>query len=101
MRRSRFGEEQIIAILREEAGSATSEVCRRHRSQTRPSTSIDGSPMARRFGFCCDENRLQHLSGVAALVARPNGESAHTLLNKWSASRSRKIGGGVIDQDTN
>jgi len=31
MRRSRFDEEQIIAILREqEAGAATGEVCRRH-----------------------------------------------------------------------
>jgi putative transposase len=31
MRRSRFGEEQIIGILREhEAGAATAEVCRRH-----------------------------------------------------------------------
>jgi len=31
MRRSRFGEEQIISILREhEAGAATSEVCLRH-----------------------------------------------------------------------
>jgi putative transposase len=31
MRRSRYSEEQIIAILREqEAGVATSEVCRRH-----------------------------------------------------------------------
>ena len=31
MRRSRFGEEQIIAVLRQqEAGAATSEVCRRH-----------------------------------------------------------------------
>jgi putative transposase len=31
MRRSRLGEEKIIAILREqEAGAATSEVCRRH-----------------------------------------------------------------------
>ena len=31
MRRSRFNEEQIIAILKEqEAGMATAEVCRRH-----------------------------------------------------------------------
>ena len=31
MRRSRFNEEQIIAILREqEAGTPTAEVCRRH-----------------------------------------------------------------------
>ena len=31
MRRSRFGEEQIIGILREhEAGATSAEVCRRH-----------------------------------------------------------------------
>jgi putative transposase len=33
MKKSRFAEEQIIAILREQvAGSATAEVCRRHGS---------------------------------------------------------------------
>ena len=31
MKRSRFGEEQIIAVLKEqEAGMATADVCRRH-----------------------------------------------------------------------
>jgi putative transposase len=31
MRRSKFGEEQVIGILREhEAGATTAEVCRRH-----------------------------------------------------------------------
>jgi putative transposase len=30
MKRSRFSEEQIIAILEQEAGMATADVCRRH-----------------------------------------------------------------------
>ncbi|MHA6721370.1 transposase, partial [Sphingomonas sp. RS6] len=35
MKRSRFSEEQIIAILKEqEAGMATADVCRRHSSAT-------------------------------------------------------------------
>lgn len=30
MRKSRFSEEQIIAVLKEEAGMGTADVCRRH-----------------------------------------------------------------------
>ena len=39
MKRARFGEEQIIGVLKEaEAGAKISELCRRHRSRTRLST---------------------------------------------------------------
>lgn len=39
MKGSRFSEEQIIGVLREqEAGAKTQEVCRRQGSRTRPST---------------------------------------------------------------
>jgi len=40
MRKSRFGEEQIIRVLREqEAGARTEKFCRRHVTSTTPSTS--------------------------------------------------------------
>ena len=90
MRRSRFSEEQIIGILREqEAGVATSEVCRRH-GISDATFYIYGRLPRWQEGFrsCSDENRLQTSIRRHHLTARPNGKSAHTLLDKWSASRA-------------
>ena len=89
MKGSRFSEEQIIEILREaEARAKTPSYAGGRGSRTRPPTSMDGSPVSSRFGFCSDENRLQTSIRRRHLTARPNGESAHTLLDKWSASRA-------------
>jgi len=47
MKGSRFSEEQIIAVLREqEAGARTEEVCRRHGSRAQPFTSGSRSTAA-------------------------------------------------------
>ena len=86
-------------MLREqEAAVKTEEVCRRAGSRTRPSTSRDlgrdlphlwtAHPWQEGFGSCSDENRLQKSIRRSRSTVRPNGKSAHTLLDKWSASRA-------------
>jgi len=53
-----------------------------------PVSSMDGSPVSSRFGFCSDDDRLQTSIRRRLFMVRPNGKSAHTLLDKWSASRA-------------
>jgi putative transposase len=90
MRASRFNEEQIIGILREhEAGAKTPELCRRH-AISDATFYIYGRPAHSKkvAGPGLAVIDCKHLSGVTRLMARPNGTSAHTLLDKWSASRA-------------
>lgn len=84
MRKSRFTEEQIIAILAEqERGMATAEVCRKH-GVSEGTFYIYGQLSRCKFFF--DDRRMvrcKHLSGITWRPGRPNGESAHARLNKW------------------
>jgi putative transposase len=70
MRRSRFGEEQIIAILREQEAGATSEVCRRHGTFYKWKAKYGGMEVsdAKRLKGLEDENRrLKKLLAEAML----------------------------------
>ena len=88
MKGSRLSEEQIIGVLREhEAGAKTEEVCRRHGISSATLYIYGRLPVSSRFGFCSDDDRLQTSIRRRLFMVRPNGKSAHTLLDKWSASR--------------
>jgi putative transposase len=75
MKRSRFSEEQIIAILREqEAGATTADVCRRHRISEATfyawKAKFGGLSVseARRLKVLEDENaKLKHMLAEAML----------------------------------
>ncbi len=79
MKRSRFSEEQIITILKQqESGVATADVCREHGISSATfyiygclsRCKVFSVLICRRFPGC------KHLSGVAGWMARPNGNSA-------------------------
>lgn len=89
MKGSRFSEEQIIAVLREqEAGARTEEVCRRHGISSATFYIYGRLPRIKKIRVRSDENRLQTSIRRRQSMVRPNGKSAHTLLDKWSASRA-------------
>ena len=90
MKGSRFSEEQIIGVLREqEAGAKTQEVCRRHGISERDLLHLwTAPPWQEGFGSWSGDDRLQTSIRRHHFMVRPNGKSAHTLLDKWSASRA-------------
>jgi len=90
MKGSRFSEEQIIGILREhEAGAKTPDLWRRHGISEATFYIYGRLPRGKKVSdSVLTRIDCKHLSGRHHLAARPNGKSAHTLLDKWSASRT-------------
>ena len=90
MKGSRFSEEQIIGILREhEAGAKAPDICRRHGISDATFYIYGRLPRGKKVsGSVLTRIDCKHLSGVTILAVRPNGKSAHTLLDKWPASKA-------------
>jgi len=89
MKGSRFSEEQIIGVLREsEAGAKTEEVCRRHGISSATFYIYGRLPHGKKVRAWSGDDRLQTSIRRHPMKVRPNGTSAHTLLDKWSASRA-------------
>jgi hypothetical protein len=89
MKGSRFSEEQSSGFCERRRQA------QRHQryvggtgSQARHFTSMDGSPWQEGFGSWSGDDRLQTSIRRHHFMVRPNGKSAHTRLNKWSASRA-------------
>jgi hypothetical protein len=87
MKRSRFTESQIVEILKEaDVGLPANEVWRKHGISSATYYIYGRLPRGKKVsGSVLNENRLQTSIRRHHLKARPNGKSAHTLLDKWSA----------------
>lgn len=72
MKRSRFSDEQIIAVLKEqEAGMATADVCRRHGISSATFYIYGRLSRCKRFDQRSGELGCQHLSGVTRDAGAP------------------------------
>jgi putative transposase len=88
MKRSRFSEEQIIAVLKEqEAGMATAEVCRRH--GVRPATfyqrksKFGGLEMSEARGLRTLEEENTRLKKLLAEAMLDNAVLKDLASKKW------------------
>jgi putative transposase len=92
MKRSKFTEEQIIAILREqEAGSKTAEVCRRHGISGATfyawKAKFSGTELLVEQVRCRNGEQLAVVRGQAASPrSRPEGLGAHQPLDPMQAT---------------
>jgi len=72
MKRSRFTEEQIITVRREqEAGMKTADICRKHGVSEATFYNFGRLTPCKLLEGCFWPNRCQHLSGIAGHAGAP------------------------------
>lgn len=72
MKRSKFTEEQIISILREqEAGAKTAELCRKHGMSEATFYAWNTSPVTRRWRISCACTRRAPAGTASCAIQRP------------------------------
>ena len=90
MKKSRYSEEQIIAVLKEHRLGRRRPSCAASTGSREATFYIYGllPRVQEGFWFWSDFGRLQTSIRRHRMMVRPNGESAHARLDNWSASKA-------------